>query len=106
MTELNIMIYPTKLREGSVERDVFVAVALEHFLVAQGETAKEAGEQLQLLIEGTINANQLCRQGLGGIAPAPKPYQDRFQALVAAGVKPKTDADIEGIRSVTYSQAA
>ena len=77
MSTLNVLIFPETIREGKAcePRTIYVAIGLEKFIAAQGETAKAAMENLQLAVLGTVMANQAQkRPAFDGIAAAPAEY--------------------------------
>jgi hypothetical protein len=83
MSELKVVIVPQKvaLADGS-SVIMYCAICLDHFIVGEGRTAKQAMNELQRSIIGTIAANKTIKQArFFGVKAAP----ERYQALLGRG---------------------
>ncbi len=87
MTTLNAIVIRSPIfDENGQSSDVFVAIGIEHYLVAQADTPEAAFAGLERALMATVQANTSLHQGLLlGIAPAPQAYQDEFLKLQQAG---------------------
>lgn len=74
MTQLKAVVVTERY---SPSDQVFIAVLLDHYIAARGETALQAISNLRLAVEQTITANQHDGQAaFTGLRPAPQFYHD------------------------------
>lgn len=104
MTRLHIIVYPSALvtePDGS-GTPIFVAAAVEKFLVAQGRTVEEALEMLEWIIAGTIFACRMRNQDFTGISEAPEGIKNMLAQARVNGDPGEVRPAIEDLLPVVY----